>query len=328
MQRMTSALPSHLLAWFLALGLAILLLVTLEGLVLRFVLKRAYDWKAFAANLADVVGRRLFDLLGLSLAYPVIVWAHAHRVATLDLSAGWQWLLLFLGQELCYYAYHRAAHRVRWFWASHSVHHSPNELTLAAGLRLGWTGKAAGTGLFFVPLVWLGFEPVVALGMLGLNLLYQFWIHATWIPKLGPLEWVLNTPSHHRVHHARNAAYLDCNYGGVLIVFDRLFGTFVAERDDLPPVYGLTTPLHSYNPVKIAFHGWLALGRDLLAARSPMALLRTLFGPPPALQSSASAAAATPPGRTHEAVHQTIAAAGRAGHPAGQPAGFTRPAGR
>ncbi len=328
MQRMTSALPSHLLPWFLALGLAILLLVTLEGLVLRFVLKRAYDWKAFAANLADVVGRRLFDLLGLSLAYPVIVWAHAHRVATLDLSAGWQWLLLFLGQELCYYAYHRAAHRVRWFWASHSVHHSPNELTLAAGLRLGWTGKAAGTGLFFVPLVWLGFEPVVALGMLGLNLLYQFWIHATWIPKLGPLEWVLNTPSHHRVHHARNAAYLDCNYGGVLIVFDRLFGTFVAERDDLPPVYGLTTPLHSYNPVKIAFHGWLALGRDLLAARSPMALLRTLFGPPPALQSSASAAAATPPGRTHEAAHQTIAAAGHAGHPAGQPTGFTGAAGR
>jgi sterol desaturase/sphingolipid hydroxylase (fatty acid hydroxylase superfamily) len=325
---MTSALPSHLLPWFLALGVVILLLVTLEGLVLHFVLKRAYDWKAFAANLADVVGRRLFDLLGLSLAYPVILWAHAHRVATLDLSAGWQWLLLFLGQEFCYYWYHRAAHRVRWFWASHSVHHSPNELTLAAGLRLGWTGKAAGTGLFFAPLVWLGFEPIVALGMLGLNLLYQFWIHATWIPKLGPLEWVLNTPSHHRVHHARNAAYLDCNYGGVLIVFDRLFGTFVAERDDLPPVYGLTTPLHSYNALRIAFHGWLALGRDLLAVRTPRAGLRTLFGPPPALQSSASAAPATPPGRIHDAHQQTIAAAGHAGRTPGHAAGLTGPAGR
>ena len=314
---MNNTLPAHLLPWFLALGAAILLLATLEGVVLRFVLKRSYDWRAYGASIADAVGRRAVDLMGLSLAFPVIEWAHAHRLTTLDLSAGWQWLLLFVGQEFCYYWYHRAAHRVRWFWASHTVHHSPNELTLAAAIRLGWTGKLTGTGLFFAPLVWLGFEPIVALGMLGLNLLYQFWIHAAWIPKLGPLEWVLNTPSHHRVHHASNAEYLDCNYGGVLIVFDRLFGTFVAERADLPPRYGLTTPLHSYNPFRIALHGWLALGRDLLAARSPAALLRTLFGPPPALQSSASSAASAPPGRTHAPIHQTIAAAGHAGRPAG-----------
>jgi sterol desaturase/sphingolipid hydroxylase (fatty acid hydroxylase superfamily) len=328
MQGMSQALPAHLLPFFIALGAAIVLLATLEGVVLRFVLKRAYDWKAYAANIADAIGRRAVDLLGLSLAFPVIAWAHAHRVATLDLSTGGQWLLLFVGQEFCYYWYHRAAHRVRWFWASHTVHHSPNELTLAAALRLGWTGKLTGTGLFFVPLVWLGFEPIVALGMLGLNLLYQFWIHATWIPKLGPLEWVFNTPSHHRVHHASNAAYLDCNYGGVLIVFDRLFGTFVAEREDLPPVYGLTTPLHSYNPFRIALHGWLALGRDLLAVRKPMDLLRTLFGPPPALQSPASAAANPSPGRIHDAHHPSIAAAGHAGQSAGHATGVAGPAGR
>ena len=96
--------------------------------------------------------------------------------------------------------------------------------------------------------------------MPGLHLLDQFWIHATRIPKPGPPEWVLNTPSHHRVHHARHAAYLDCNDGGVPIVFDRLFGTFVAEREDLPPVYGLTTPLHSHDPFRTAFHGWLRAG--------------------------------------------------------------------
>jgi sterol desaturase/sphingolipid hydroxylase (fatty acid hydroxylase superfamily) len=188
--------------------------------------------------------------------------------------------LLFIGQEFCYYWHHRAAHRVRWFWATHCVHHSPNELTLASALRLGLTGKISGAALFFVPLVWLGYAPVAVLATVGLNLLYQFWLHATWIPKLGPLEWVLNTPSHHRVHHASNPEYLDRNYGGVLIVFDRLFGTFSAEREAVAPRYGLTTPLRSYNPLRIALHGWQALARDLVATRGWRARLRVLFGPP------------------------------------------------
>ena len=132
------------------------------------------------------------------------------------------------------------------------MHHSPNELTLAAALRLGWTGKLTGTAFFFAPLVWLGFAPLAVLGALSANLLYQFWLHAAWVPRLGPLEWVLNTPTHHKVHHASNPEYLDCNYGGVLIVFDRLFGTFVELRDEVPPRYGLTPPLHSHNPVRIA----------------------------------------------------------------------------
>lgn len=169
---------------------------------------------------------------------------------------------------------------MRWWWATHCVHHSPNELTLASALRLGWTGKFGGAVIFFAPLVWIGFHPVAVGAAVALNLLYQFWLHATWIPRLGPLEWLLNTPSHHRVHHARNPEYLDCNYGGVLIVFDRLFGTYTAERADRPPCYGLVTPLHSYNPVRIALHGWLALARDLRAARGPADALCTLFGPP------------------------------------------------
>jgi sterol desaturase/sphingolipid hydroxylase (fatty acid hydroxylase superfamily) len=169
---------------------------------------------------------------------------------------------------------------VRWFWATHAVHHSPNELTLAAALRLGWTGKLAGNALFFAPLVWLGFPPGAVGAALALNLLYQFWIHAPWMPRLGPLEWVLNTPTHHKVHHASNPEYLDCNYGGVLIVFDRLFGSFRELRGDVPPRYGLTTPLFSHNPLRIAFHGWVALARDLCAARGWRQRVRVLFGPP------------------------------------------------
>lgn len=268
----------ELLAWILALLALILVFATIEGLILSR--RGAYDWRAYLATLGDVVGRRAVDALGLSLAAPAIAWAHAHRIATIPLDGVTAFALLFVGQEFCYYGYHRAAHRVRWFWATHAVHHSPNQLTLMAALRLGWTGKLTGTALFFTPLVWLGFPPMAVLATVTLNLLYQFWLHATWIPKLGPLEWILNTPSHHRVHHGCNAEYLDRNFGGVLIVFDRLFGTFAEEREDLPVRYGLTKPIGSYNPIRIALHEWARLVRDLLAARSLRGAIGVLAGPP------------------------------------------------
>jgi sterol desaturase/sphingolipid hydroxylase (fatty acid hydroxylase superfamily) len=274
------ALGPDVVPWLLGLLALVLGAATLEGLVQTFVRRVPYDWRAFFASLGDAVGRRAVDALGLSIAAPVLAWAFAHRLQTLSLATPAAFALLFVGQELFYYGYHRAAHRVRWFWATHAVHHSPNELTLAAALRLGWTGKLTGSALFFAPLVWIGFPPTAVLATLAANLLYQFWLHAPWMPRLGPLEWVLNTPTHHKVHHASNPEYLDCNYGGVLIVFDRLFGTFVELRDDVPPRYGLTTPLHSHNPLRIALHGWIALARDLLAARGWRARLRTIFGPP------------------------------------------------
>jgi sterol desaturase/sphingolipid hydroxylase (fatty acid hydroxylase superfamily) len=193
----------------------------------------------------------------------------------------WQSLaILFVGQEFCYYGYHRAAHRMRWFWANHAVHHSPNQLNLSAAYRIGLLGKLTGTTFFFVPLVWLGFSAPVVIATLTLNLLYQFWIHATWIPKLGPLEYVLNTPSAHRVHHAANLEYLDANYGGVLIVFDRLFGTYIEERDDVPCRYGWVHPIESYNPLRVELTQWARLLRDVAGARSAKALLGYLFMPP------------------------------------------------
>ncbi len=275
-----STITTQPVRWLALLFIVVLVVATVEGLVKTFATRQPYDWRAYAASVADAIGRRLFDALGITLAAPVFVWAYTQRLTTIELSAPLAVLLLFLGQEFCYYWYHRAAHRVRWFWASHCVHHSPNDLTLVAALRQGWTGKLAGSGLFFVPLVWLGFSPVAVGAALAVNLLYQFWVHATWIPKLGPLEWVFNTPSHHRVHHGSNPEYLDCNYGGVLIIFDRLFGTFVAERDDIHIRYGLTTPLHSYNPVRIAFHGWVSLIKDLRQTRTVPQGLAVLFGPP------------------------------------------------
>lgn len=274
---MSSISPIEILTW----ALPIVLLVSLiEALVLSWKQPGSYDWKAAGISVLDQALRRVVALLPLSIAAPIFGWAWDHRLMDITLSDPAMVALLFLGQELCYYAYHRAAHRVRWFWATHSVHHSPNQLNLSAAYRLGLTGRLTGTTVFFTPLVWIGFPPKVVIATLAINPLYQFWIHATWIPKLGWLEYVLNTPSAHRVHHARNLEYLDANYGGVLIIFDRLFGTYRAERDEVPCVYGLVKPVTSYNPLMIEFGPWMALFKDIGGARNVGEALGYLWRPP------------------------------------------------
>ena len=260
----------------------VIVIATLEGLVLALVMRQDYNWRAFFASLADALGRQYFvyALLPLSLAQPLVDLAWSHRLFTVPLNSVAAVVVLVIAQDFSYYWFHRASHRVRWFWATHAVHHSSNEFNLAASYRFGWTGRLTGVAVFYVPMIWLGFAPGPVFIAAGINLLYQFWLHAEWIPKLGWLEYVLNTPSHHRVHHASNAEYLDRNYGGVFIVFDRMFGTFAAERSDLPCRYGLVTPLRSNNPIIIAFHEWAALGRDLWQAKSWRERAACLIGPP------------------------------------------------
>ena len=258
---------------------AVLVFALLEAMVLS---RRArYDWRAFGVSSTDLVARIAVGIFApLSIATPLVHWAVQHRLTTIALDGWVAVMALFVGQEFCYYWFHRAAHRVRWFWGNHAVHHSPNELNLSAAFRIGAFGKLTGVTLFFVPLIWVGFDVRTVFSVLTLNLLYQFWIHATWIPKLGWLEYVLNTPSAHRVHHASNPQYLDANFGGVLIVFDRLFGTYIEERADLPCRYGLVHPLTSYNPLRVEFAQWISLAHDLLRARSLRAVLGHLFMPP------------------------------------------------
>ena len=257
----------------------VLVLALIEGIVLS--LRQKYDWRAFGVSAFDLVSRIAVNLLlPLSIATPLVRWAYMHRLTTIQLNTGLSILLLFIGQEFCYYWYHRAAHRVRWFWSTHAVHHSPNQLNLSAAVRIGILSKLTGTAVFFTPLIWLGFDIRTVFSVLTLNLLYQFWIHATWIPKLGWLEGILNTPSAHRVHHAANTEYLDANFGGVLLVFDRMFGTYVAEREDLPCRYGLVQPITSYNPLKIELAQWFSLLRDLAKARSLRAFFGCLLMPP------------------------------------------------
>jgi len=239
-----------------------------------------YPWHEVTLSLADLAGRKLLALLPLSLAAPVFAFAWQHRFFTVEIDNALAVLLLFLGQEFCYYWYHRASHRIRFFWATHAVHHSPNELTLGTAYRLGWTGKTTGTAIFFAPLVFLGVRPEVVLATVSLNLLYQFWLHTTWIPRLGWLEYVFNTPSAHRVHHASNIDYLDANFGGVLVIFDRLFGTYVEEREEEPCRYGLVHPTTTHNPLVNQFEHWVGLGRDMANAGSVRNAMGYLVMPP------------------------------------------------
>ena len=274
----------------------VIVLSAIEAGIL-WMIRRDYDWRAALASLADLLVRQyvVYVYLAFGLADPLIGWAVQHRIATVPLSIAGSIAALFIGQEFCYYWFHRCSHRIRFLWASHAVHHSTNRFNLSAAYRFGWVGRLIGTNAFFVPLIWLGFPPRAVFVTLNLALLYQFWIHTDWVPKLGPLEWVLNTASHHRVHHAANPEYLDKNYGGALIIFDRLFGTFAAERDGIPCRYGLVTPLLSNNPLWIAAHEWFALGRDLWRGRSAGEWWRAVFGLPSGHETGKDCAAVAVP---------------------------------
>jgi sterol desaturase/sphingolipid hydroxylase (fatty acid hydroxylase superfamily) len=228
-----------------------------------------------------VFGNVLFGAMGKGLWLWVWIEAHAHRVFDLPSDAWWVWLLLFVGDDLAYYVFHRVSHRCRVFWAAHVNHHSSTHYNLSTALRGSWTTPFLG-GVFWVPLAWLGFPPEQMLVMHAVSLVYQYAIHVEWVGKLGPLELVLNTPSHHRVHHGRGAEHVDRNYAGILIVWDRLFGTFTEERER--PDYGLAENLAGptrFDLVHIAFHEWRAVWDDMLGAGSWREMLRATLGPPP-----------------------------------------------
>ena len=242
--------------------------------------RRAYPWREMLSSAAVYVMGFPKHLFLPVIVGPIAYLLWSHRLATIPLNTAWGLLLLFLGVELAYYFMHRATHEIRWLWTSHVVHHTPEHLHLASAFRVGVTELLSGTWLFYLPLYFLGFNPLAVSAMLGINGVYQFWLHTDLVGRLGPLEWILNTPSHHRVHHASNSQYLDRNYGGVLIIFDRLFGTFAQERPGIAIKYGLTHPIGSLNPVKIAFHEWAVMARDVARAQTWRERLAQVFGRP------------------------------------------------
>jgi sterol desaturase/sphingolipid hydroxylase (fatty acid hydroxylase superfamily) len=264
----TLATPFFILTVLLEIGLARLKLI-----------KSRYETKDTAVSL--VMG--LFSTLaGLPLAAVVVavgLWAYQHRLFTIPADAWWAWVAVFLLEDVTYYWFHRLSHERRFWWASHVNHHSSQHYNLGTALRQTWTGEVAGTWLLWVPLMALGFPPWMVAIEKGISLVYQYWVHTEAIRRLPRwFEAVFNTPSHHRVHHARNPRYLDRNYAGILIVWDRLFGTFQPELDEEPCRYGLVHNLGTFNVLRVAFHEWIGIARDIV--REPRHALGWLFGPP------------------------------------------------
>jgi sterol desaturase/sphingolipid hydroxylase (fatty acid hydroxylase superfamily) len=260
--------------------LAAMLAAVLAEIAWRCWRRRGYDGRAALASLGVAAGQALIrPVTGIAVLAALQA---LHGWAPVRFPAGdWRtWAAGFVALEFAYYWFHRASHRVRWLWATHAVHHSARELVLPSAIRLGWTEFVSLGWLFFAALALAGFPPLVIGVLLALNLVYQFPLHTEAVGRLGVLERVLNTPSHHRAHHSRDEPWLDCNFGGVTIVFDRLFGTFRAEPAGGGLSYGLVRPMDSRNPVRIALHEWSHLLRDMRAARGWRARLGVALGRP------------------------------------------------
>ena len=192
----------------------------------------------------------------------------------------WAWVLLFFLDDFSYYWFHRMNHEVRLFWAGHVPHHSSVKLNFGTALRQG-VGERIHKFLFWLWLPLLGFDALMIFTMMAISLFYQFWVHTELVNKLPkPVEFIFNTPSHHRVHHASNIRYLDCNHTGVLIIWDRMFGTFSEEAEIEKPLYGLTNNINSYHPVTIATHEYASIIKDIKRARKLRDKLKYIFFAP------------------------------------------------
>lgn len=239
-----------------------------------------YERRDTWSSLALGIGNVLTGLLTKALIFGLFGLLYRYRLLDLTPAMGpLFWVLLFLADDFSYYWFHRTAHSVNWFWASHVVHHSSERYNLAAALRQTWTGNLTGTFLFWAWMPLLGFPPIWVLFFQQVSLIYQFWIHTEVVGRLpAPIEFLFNTPSHHRVHHGSDLKYLDKNHGGILIIWDRLFGTFQPEEER--PTYGLTRNIGSFNPVVVALKTWKDLAYRVAQAGSWRERAGFLFGPP------------------------------------------------
>lgn len=240
-----------------------ILLVLIEMLWARRRSPDAYEPRDTLVSLAMGLGSTVAGVLSAGAIGALYFKVFEFRLFEIG-WAWWAWAACFVLDDLAYYWIHRFGHRVRWMWASHVNHHSSQHYNLSTALRQTWTGTIALGFLFRLPLVVLGFHPAMIAVCVGFNLIYQFWFHTEAIDRLPRwFEAVFNTPSHHRVHHATNPIYLDRNYAGVFIVWDRLFGTFQPELREERPHYGIIKQLGSFNLLWVAFHEWIGIARDV-----------------------------------------------------------------
>jgi len=255
--------------------------VIFEGVVIYNKDKKNYNLKDTLASLSMGIGNVVINLISQLLVVLVFTLIYENfKLAQIPFT-WWSWLIILFADDLCYYWSHRIGHESRFFWASHIVHHSSQKYNLSTALRQTWTGGFF-TFIFYLALPFLGFHPLMIFTQMSVSLLYQYWIHTELIDKMPPwFEAIFNTPSHHRVHHGSNPIYLDRNYAGIFIIWDRLFNTFQPELREEKVNYGLTSNIKTYNPFKIAFLEWLGIFKDFFNSKTTLLNKLKYFIKPP-----------------------------------------------
>lgn len=240
--------------------------VIIEVIAVVKVKMKDYEFKDAGTSIVMGLGNVFIGLFSKAMVFSALLLVYSNlRLFTISFE-WWAWILLIFADDLAYYWFHRVSHTTRFFWASHIVHHSSQKYNLSTALRQTWTGSFT-SFVFFLWIPLLGFHPAMILMQMSISLLYQYWIHTELIKKMPRwFEFIFNTPSHHRVHHATNPQYLDRNHAGILIIWDRMFGTFEPEVEK--PIYGLTTNIETYNPIRVAFHEWIALISDIFSSKT------------------------------------------------------------
>lgn len=261
----------------LALPIFILVIILEKWYDHRKELKLYNNWDLFA-SVGMLLITALVEFIPKLLAFVAII--KLHELSPLADIVGrqwWAWLILVFLDDISYYAFHRANHEVRLFWAGHVSHHSSEHMNFGTALRQG-AGERIHKYFFWLWLPLLGFDVIMIFTVMSINLIYQFWVHTELVDKFpAPVEFIFNTPSHHRVHHASNVRYLDCNHAGMFIVWDRLFGTFSQELDNEKPIYGLTENIDTYNPAIVASHEYVSLFKDVIRAPGLFNKLKYIF---------------------------------------------------
>jgi sterol desaturase/sphingolipid hydroxylase (fatty acid hydroxylase superfamily) len=241
---------------------AFIILIIIEVIYAIKTQRELYEVKDATTSISLGLGNLFIGLLTKSFILVFFVWIYEYRIFTIPFNAWWAWVLIFFVDDFSYYLMHRNAHSVRWFWASQT-----------------WTGNLTGSFIFWSWMPLVGFQPKMIFFMQSVSLIYQFWIHTEGIKRLPKwFEFIFNTPSHHRVHHGTDVLYLDKNHAGILIIWDRLFGSFQPEI--FTPKYGLTKNVKTFNPVKIAFFEWVNIANDIKKSRNLKDVCNYLIQPP------------------------------------------------
>lgn len=263
-----------------AAAIPMIALVVLEWALSYYKKKDYYDnldtIAATVIGLVNVVQSAALKVLTFGLViffYNLVPWSIPNE--------WWSFPLCIIALDILRYWSHLVAHKNRFWWATHVTHHNSEKYNWSVAFRLGWTQHIK--IIFFLPVALMGFDPVTFFICHQIEVLYQFWIHTEYIRKLpAPIEYIFTTPSHHRVHHAKNKKYLDKNFGSTFIIWDRIFGTFQPEEE--PANYGITKPINSYNPITLNFHEWVDIFKDVSKSRSLKEAYAMVFTAPAKLE--------------------------------------------